>query len=381
MRHYFLTGGTGAIGSALVPVLLEQPNSQLALLIRAETDQQLSDRLECLFDFWNFADKEQEYRERIAAYRGDASLSKFGLEDTDYERLLERTSHIIHAAGAVRMNLAIEDARKSAVDSASHIMTLAEKCQQQGNLSKVDVVSTVGVGGRLPVVEEKILTVKREFHNTYEQAKAEAEEFIKSKLDQGLPITIHRPSMVVGDSVTGKIIHFQVFYHLCEFLTGRRTLGLFPDLGAVHLDTVPVDYVARVIAWSSMQTEMIGKVFHECSGIDHGIRLTDLSIRTKALFREYGLSVPPSMTLPLRIFNGILKTVAPFLGEKTRRALKTLPVFLEYFSSDQQFCNERTLAHLSQQGIALPRWEDYVDNVIKAYLMRTYATARIRKVH
>ena len=372
MKHYFLTGGTGALGSALVPVLLEQPKSQLALLIRAETDDQLTERLNSLFDFWNFADKEPEYRQRVIAYRGDASLTKFGLGDTDYNRLLESTSHIIHAAGAVRMNLAIEDARKSAVDTAGHIMTLAEHCQQQGNLSKVDMVSTIGVGGRLPVVEEKILTVQREFHNTYEQAKAEAEELIKAKLDQGLPITIHRPSMIVGDSVTGKIIHFQVFYHLCEFLTGRRSLGLFPNLGSTRLDTVPVDYVARVIAWSSIQTETIGSVIHECSGVEYGMRLTDLRIRAKALFKEHGLSVPPSMTLPPKVFTGVLDVVARFLDEKTRRALNTLPVFLEYLSSDQQFCNGQTLAQLKQHGITLPRWEDYIDNVVNAYLSYKY---------
>ena len=54
----------------------------------------------------------------------------------------------------------------------------------------------------------------RTFHNTYEQAKAEAEEYLYPFMaDERLPITIHRPSMVVGDSMTGKAISFQVFYH------------------------------------------------------------------------------------------------------------------------------------------------------------------------
>ena len=55
-------------------------------------------------------------------------------------------------------------------------------------------------------------------------------------MQAGLPATIHRPSMVVGDSQTGKVIHFQVFYHLCEFLSGRRTLGIVPDTGDAALD-------------------------------------------------------------------------------------------------------------------------------------------------
>ena len=55
---------------------------------------------------------------------------------------------------------------------------------------------------------------------------------------------------VVGDTINGRIIHFQVFYHLCEFLSGRRTLGLAPGFGGARLDIVPADYVAQVIALS-----------------------------------------------------------------------------------------------------------------------------------
>ena len=48
-----------------------------------------------------------------------------------------------------------------------------------------------------------------------EAAKAEAERAVWSE-GAGLPITVHRPSMVVGEAQNGRVIHFQVFYHLCE---------------------------------------------------------------------------------------------------------------------------------------------------------------------
>ena len=54
-----------------------------------------------------------------------------------------------------------------------------------------------------------------------------ADELRKKQVPHG-KVTLHRPSMVVGHAETGKVIHFQVFYHLCEFLSGRHTRGLIP---------------------------------------------------------------------------------------------------------------------------------------------------------
>jgi nucleoside-diphosphate-sugar epimerase len=89
--------------------------------------------------------------------------------------------------------------RKSwaAVGAAHHVVELARACSR---LEKVEFVSTVGVGGHRAVVPETWLTEPRAFHNTYEQAKAEAEaeESIRGEVERGLPLTVHRPSMVVG---------------------------------------------------------------------------------------------------------------------------------------------------------------------------------------
>ena len=71
-------------------------------------------------------------------------------------------------------------------------------------------------------------------------------------------------------------MHFQVFYHLCEFLSGVRTFGIMPTLGQTRLDTVPVDWVADVIAWSSSQAGTAGEILHLCSGPARAIGLVDL---------------------------------------------------------------------------------------------------------
>lgn len=369
MSAYFVTGATGAVGSALVPRLLEDPDARLRLLIRAPSEEALAQRVDDLFRFWDLGAGEPDARRRIRALRGDASEQRFGLDDSAYRDLAGSVNHIVHAAGAVRMNLPLHEARRSAVVSAQQIVALADDCRAHGVLEKVEIVSTVGVGGRLPVVPEDWITAPRAFHNTYEQAKAEAEDYIRTQVARGLPITIHRPSMVVGDSRTGKIIHYQVFYHLCEFLSGRRTLGLSPPLGQAMLDIVPVDYVARVLAWSSARADTAGRILHECSGAGGSIPLTELRSRVRELLSAHRHEVPVVKTLPVWGFTGLLAVLAAFLDKRTQRAVRALPVFLDYLASPTAFENDQTRSILLAGGESSPPgYTAYVTTVLDAYL-------------
>ena len=157
-------------------------------------------------------------------------------------------THIIHAAGNVRLNQTWSAAKRSAVDSARSILDFSKACQQNGQFRKLEMISTVGVAVATPgLIRERLYDNPRHFRNTYEAAKAEAETLVWAALCEGLPGTIHRPSMIVGDSRTGRIRQFQVFYHLSEFLTGRKTWGVVPETNDAKLDIVSVDYVAQAI--------------------------------------------------------------------------------------------------------------------------------------
>jgi len=370
MNTYFVTGATGTIGSGLVPVLLREPAAEVRLLIRAASSEQLTERLESLLAFWNIG-ADDPRRTRMTALRGDAELPHFGLTEQDYGRLSECCTHIIHCAGKVRMNLPLEAARQAAVSSARNVADLAKACIARGDFSKVEFVSTVGVGGRNPgVIPETWITNPREFHNTYEQSKAEAELFIAREIDTGVPITVHRPSMVVGDSREGKVVHFQIFYHLCEFLSGRRTLGVFPVLERATLDIIPVDYVADALAWSAGRPDTVGRILHLCSGPDGAIRLMDLRERVQRLFRTHGMKLPLSLPVSLAVFKGTIPVIGWLVPEKTRKALRTLPIFLDYLAEDQAFANADTRALLAAAGIQLPPVEDYVDRLVTYYLNR-----------
>ena len=370
MNHYFVTGGTGVVGSALVPVLLERPDNEIWLLVRSSDRVSMDKRIDDLFLFWQLGDLEPGARRRVHALRGDATMPQFGLQPAEYQSLVVTITHIVHAAGVVRMNLPIQDARRSAVGSAQQIIDLSWALQRAGRLRKVELVSTVGVGGRLGVLAEEWIDTPRSFHNTYEQSKAEAEQLVREQVELGLPVTVHRPSMVVGDSRSGRVVHFQIFYHLCEFLSGRRTRGLYPPLDRQTLDVVPADYVARVIAWSSACAGLGRQIIHESSGPDGALPLAELRERVRERLRRRGQRVPRVITLPAGLFTSVLAVAGRFLDERSRRAIATLPVFLDYLSSNQQFANAKTQALLVQQaaGIVLPPWQDYLDRVLDTYI-------------
>ena len=368
MKHYFITGATGVIGAALTPVLLEDETISVDLLIRAKSRDHLNERMEKLFEFWEF-DTGDERKERINAVTGDISLPQFGMAESDYNFISGHCTHIIHCAGNVRMNLPIEEARRCSVDSSKNVIALAQACQKNNHLEKIEFVSTVGVGGRMKgVVPESWIEKEREFHNTYEQAKAEAEDYIKTHVEKGLPITVHRPSMVVGNSKTGKIIHFQIFYHLCEFLSGRRSLGVIPDTGEIRLDTIPSDYVAKVIAWSSKDLDTSGQIFHECSGPKDAILISELKQQVQGLFKAKGVPLPRSFSIPVWLFKLILPVIGLAVTGKAKRAMKALPVFFDYLSENQSFENSRTTKIVNDK-IERPVVGLYLEQVLSSYLV------------
>ena len=364
MSVYFLTGGTGVVGSAIAQQLLAERSGRITLLIRANSDGDLVARRDELLASWDLLTGAAE---RVSVVRGDTSLPRFGLDPAAFRRLASGCTHIIHCAAIVRMNLPLEEARRSAVEAARSVVALAR--EGPGSLEKVEFLSTVGVGGRRDgPLPEHWINEPREFHNTYEHAKAEAEDYLRSELEAAFPITVHRPSMVIGDSRTGRIARFQVFYHLAEFLTGRRTRGVSPSLGRTKLDLVPVDYVARAVVWSSQQASTAGRILHLCAGPAGAIPLIKLRASVRGRFAAAGIRLPPTITVPAPLLRSALPVLSLVVPRQARRALETLPVFLDYLAEDQSFQNTDTSALLDAVGIRLPPVADYLDRVLDYYL-------------
>jgi thioester reductase-like protein len=367
VKHTFLTGATGTIGSAVVPRLLAEPDALVTLLIRARDDADLETRLGGMFTHWALQPGDAR-RLRVRALRGDISLPGFGLSEAVQAKLAHEATHLIHCAASVKLNMTMAQALATAVLPTRTILALGRQGMQAGVLKKIDLVSTVGVWGRTPGhMPERRLPEVTDFHNTYEAAKAEAERVVWAE-GQGLPITVHRPSMVVGETDSGNVIHFQVFYHLCEFLSGVRTFGVMPQLGHTRLDTVPVDWVADALCWASNNTHTAGQIFHLCAGPQGAIALPRLQQLFRDALRAQGQTPPGLRVVSRSLLERLIPIIGALAGARTRRALRGLPPVLAYLAEDQGFSNTQSNATFAAAGLPLPAIESYLGPVLNYYL-------------
>jgi len=83
MQCILLTGATGVVGSALVPICLEGQGTEVKLLLRADSPSHLQERLGALYGFWRWAGSDPRI-ERIEAVRGDVRLARWGLDPPEY---------------------------------------------------------------------------------------------------------------------------------------------------------------------------------------------------------------------------------------------------------------------------------------------------------
>lgn len=366
MKTVLLTGGSGAVGSAVVPVLLEDPALRLVLLLRPSLGRSVEERFEALKKYWAGYGLADSVWDRVAVVAGDVSLDQLGLASKDYTGVLKKITHIIHGAAQGKLNMDAATARRSSVSTTVHILRLAEEAS---SLEKLEYLSTVGVAGTLrgPISERKI-DEPRTFHNTYESSKAEAELVVWEAMGRGLPVTIHRPSMVVGDSRDGRTLHFQVFYHLMEFLSGRATGGWVPRLPHFRLDVVPNDYVARALAASIRNPGWAGQVLHLSAGRDGSWPLDRYVETLPVLFSAGGFptKVPHRFSWPL--FR-LLVPLSALVGPAHRRmAFRHLPRFLSYLKEETFFDNQNARRLLGATGVPLPPLGGILPGVIRTYL-------------
>lgn len=135
-----------------------------------------------------------------------------------------RTLHSISAARKRRLlgDLQRSDGPTRAnrnVDGTRHVLLFAEELHARGRLRRVDHFSTAFVAGNTPgrVYEDRLDATQ--FNNTYEQW--EAEQVVRAA-QRRLPITIHRPSIIVGDLKTGYTSNFRALYRWASAITWPR---------------------------------------------------------------------------------------------------------------------------------------------------------------
>ena len=230
MGAVLLTGATGFVGGEILDRLLEQHEGTVYALVRAENDETAAARL--------------KPHARLRVLAGDIEEPGLGLDPAAADELCTELTTVIHCAASVSFGMELAAQRRINVDGTRHVVELAERCER---LERLTYISTAYVSGEpRGVFREDQLDVGQSFRNPYERSKFEAERMIRERA-AGLPLQILRPSIVVGDSRTGRTSAFNVLYGpLKAFARGR--IPAIPARRSSPVDIVPVDYVAdRVV--------------------------------------------------------------------------------------------------------------------------------------
>ncbi|KAF0248770.1 MAG: hypothetical protein FD167_1824, partial [bacterium] len=205
------------------------------------------------------------------------------------------------------------------------------------------------------------------FFNTYEQSKYES-EVILQKAMSNIPITIYRPSIISGDSITGRTPHFYVIYEPMKWVYfGHLTfLPCNPD---VKLDIVPIDYVCDAIVAIGEQSSSIGKTYHLTAGLDKSIDLNELIDSCHKEFNQFnGEQGKPLVARPEIITPASIQEMEGESREKSekffQRAWSQIQRHMPYIASEKAFDDSATATALKNTGIECPWFRDYLPVVV-----------------
>jgi nucleoside-diphosphate-sugar epimerase len=236
----------------------------------------------------------------------------------------------------VSFTLPLPEAREINVDGTRRMLEFASSC---GELDRYAHVSTAYVAGtHAGRFTEDDLDTGQSFNNSYERSKLEAERLVRGA---GLPWTILRPSIVVGDRHSGWTSAFNVLYWpLRAFARGLFTS--VPGVLDAPVDVVSVDYVADA-------------TYELCSAGAEGCFHLTAGPAASTIAEIAGVAS--------RYFNRPLPEVVP-PGEFGGAVVEGSAAYFPYFSVRASFDDTRARARLVPAGVSVTPLREYLDRLL-----------------
>ena len=273
-KRIFLTGANGFLGSYLARALALGGWS-VACLLRSQKGELVHERLhKALHGICADAAQAEEALARCSVVEGEIDKPRFGMSRAAYDRLAGGLDCVLHCAAMTTFDPAHAPRQwKVNVDGTEHVSRLAADCKPSYGYH---YISTAYVAGdRKNMAYENELDKGQGFFNGYESSKFEAEKIIGRYRDQGLATTVYRPSIIVGDSSSGRTMLFNGMYMFFRFFDSvRRTFEEQDRLGRtiipvrgigdlkVTKNFVHVDYVVETAMAIFNNPETHGGTYH-----------------------------------------------------------------------------------------------------------------------
>lgn len=374
-KNIFLTGATGQIGKELLKRLLfHKPYARFNLLIRAgrrlsafDRFQQLLGELVAVSPF-----SKKMLQSRVFLIEGNLASPDLSLSSKQLSRLAQETDSIYHLGASVALNDPLQKLRQVNLMGTASMLKLARLAHKYGGIDRFVYLSTAYVAGqRTGRIYESDLIKGQDFNNPYERVKFEAEQLVESEKKR-LPISIIRPSMVVGNSQTGKTAAFNVIYGPLRLLYQGR-LSILPCRQDSIVDLVPLDYVCKAIQYLGESPDSIGDTFHITAGAGREIAVVDLIDFARNYMQDYysrqGVKrkiAAPKMIQPAFLLHNAAKQTAK---DSLSRQLATYAKYTHYV---KHFDNSQAACLLEPIGIVAPNIKDYIVNICRFALEKNF---------
>ncbi|GMR12948.1 MAG: SDR family oxidoreductase [Gemmatimonadota bacterium] len=347
MPSILMTGYPGFLGSSLLPRVLSRRHDATAV---------------CLVQS-KFTDLAAEHRSALVT-RDSSLAGRIHLVEGDITSptlvhggatLPGDIDEIYHLAAVYDLSVSAALARSVNVDGTRHVLDFAKEC---ASLNRMHYVSTCYVSGRHPgVFGEEDLHVGQSFNNHYEETKYRAEAEVQQAMSDGLPTTIYRPAVVVGESTTGETQKYDGPYFFLRLIMRQRHVALVPVVGntrRAHLNLVPRDFVTDAIAYLSGLAKSENRVYQLADPDPPTVHEVADAFATAVGCRLISVRLP--------------RTVARWSTRHVPGVYRLTGVpaeAIDYFAHPTTYDTSNTTADLEESGIAVPRFVDYADTLVR----------------
>jgi nucleoside-diphosphate-sugar epimerase len=321
-----VTGGTGALGPALIAELLAIQDAPIIVLVRPGPRGERGSRrlVSALNDVLPPTSARRRSLDRLQIFAGDITEPQLGLRPADAE--LARTSKfIVHAAADTRFGLAASELHHTNVTGTRNVVSFARQCAR---LEQLLFVSTTCVAGtRTGSIAERLEPTPA-FVNAYESSKWCAEQLL-ARLE--LPTRIVRLSTCLGDAATGTVHRFGAIHHVMKWMM-QALLPMLPAAEGSRFDVIATDVAARWIARALTRSPNGVEVCHVAAGV-HAVPVRDLLDCTVTSLRELipawkNHQIEPPAVVDAATFARFERTVTQSGDRLFRQVLASASAFL-----------------------------------------------------